>query len=131
MDMGGSVASFRSTCHHPPSVATSPPPVLATLSAAHTSPEQAVWTACMKGVLIARAAALSSSAHDRALTSPTRGLAAAGMSQSSKKTYNTEALKSRLDQLEAALSEERMLRMKVEQDLYALKSTSLAKPAAE
>lgn len=54
-----------------------------------------------------------------------------GMSQSSKKTYNTEALKSRLDQLEAALSEERTLRMKVEQDLYALKSTSLAKPAPQ
>lgn len=53
------------------------------------------------------------------------------MSQSSKKTYNTEALKSRLDQLEAALSEERTLRMKVEQDLYALKSTSLAKPAPQ
>jgi len=67
----------------------------------------------------------------RALTWPFSGFAAAGMSQSSKKTYNTEALKSRLDQLEAALSEERTLRMKVEQDLYTLKSTSLAKPAAE
>jgi len=46
-----------------------------------------------------------------------------GASRSSKKSHTTNILRSRLDELEAALQEERSMRQKVEKDLYDLKTS--------
>eukprot|EP00242_Pyramimonas_sp_CCMP2087_P010154 CAMPEP_0198210524 /NCGR_PEP_ID=MMETSP1445-20131203/20386_1 /TAXON_ID=36898 /ORGANISM="Pyramimonas sp., Strain CCMP2087" /LENGTH=100 /DNA_ID=CAMNT_0043884605 /DNA_START=132 /DNA_END=434 /DNA_ORIENTATION=+ len=47
-----------------------------------------------------------------------------GESRSTKRSYNTQVLRSRLDELEAALNEERTIRLKVEKDLHELRQAT-------
>lgn len=66
------------------------------------------YAAVLMARLIAQAAVFSDShSCERVL------FLTAGESRSTKRSYNTQVLRSRLDELEAALNEERTIRLKV------------------